>query len=347
MNILMRNLISSILCVLVSTVALSQIKTKKYIRRNKDATTLFYGDSTIYSRGIYNDSTRLFVGNSNGAIYYINLEKNKVQLIFKLPDFDELRDIEKSGDHLIGMHSGADGKIVILKMDGSMKIVQYPEWKGVFLDGVDFIGTRGFMMGDPVDGKFSLFHSNDEGLTWSRCIGEIEAFEGEAAFAASGSTVHIMNDSTYVFVTGGLKSRFFKSTNNGDSWSEVVLPYYPGESIGPYSMCFADDKSGVMVGGDYLDPAIRMNTCFYTTDGGASWINAENSVRGYRSCVFFTKNVYYACGSNGIDFSLNGGIDWIPFSDGSFFSLTATNDKLIATTRYGTIAMFDLIEVEE
>ena len=345
MNGLIRNLACSFVCVLLVSSTFAQYTTKKYIKRNKKAQTITYGDSTIYARGLYNDSDRLFIGNSDGSIYYLNLEEDKQELIFKMPHIKEIRDLDKSGGHIIGMHSGTNGKLVLIDLSGSMHVISLPFWQGVFLDGLDFLGARGFMMGDPVDGKFSLFHSNDSGNTWERCSGSVSAHKGEAGFAASGTNVQILNDSTYVFVSGGERSQFFKSTDNGKSWKTIPLPYFPGESTGAYSMCFSSDLDGVIVGGDYRDADLGNNTCFYTNDGGESWLNAMHTVRGYRSCVYYANGVFYASGRNGIDFSTNGGRDWTAFANGPYFSMTSTQDKLIATTKHGSIRLFDLIEL--
>lgn len=324
--------------------ALSQHNTKKYIKRNRKAPTIHYGDSSIYSRGLYIDSTIMLIGNSDGSIYMMKPTWDKSRLLFKLNNFTETRDIEKSGDYFIGIQSGATGKVVRIHKGGGLKIIRYPAWDSLFIDGIDFLGTRGFMMGDPVDSVFSLFHTNDNGENWETCEGKIKAFKGEAGFAASGTNVQVLNDSTYVFVSGGMKSRFMKSTDNGKSWNIVELPYYPGESTGPYSMCFANDSIGVLVGGDYTDPDIHLNTTFYTYDGGESWFNAPNPTRGYRSCVYHVNGVFYACGRNGIDFSTNNGMDWTPFADGAYFSMGSDGKKLYATTRYGAYTIFDLIE---
>lgn len=341
---LKRNILLSSLCLLLAFLSYGQ---KKYTKKNRKVPVTTYGDSLIYARGLYNDSTRIFTGNSDGSVYYYNLSKEKSQLIFKMPDIDEIRDLEKSGSALIAMHSGDNGKLAIIQLDGGVKMLALPEWKGVFLDGLDILGKRAFLMGDPVNGKFSLFHSADGGYNWERCEGEISAIEGEAGFAASGTNVQILNDSTYVFVSGGLKSRFFKSTDNGQTWSIVDLPYYPGESIGGYSLCFANDSTGLIVGGDYKDAELGKNSCFYTSDGGASWYNSQKTVRGYRSCVYYTNQVFYACGTNGVDFSVDNGKTWIPFADGSYFALGSTNDTLIATTKNGGFQLFDLIEINE
>ncbi|MDP4798433.1 MAG: hypothetical protein NWR50_06160 [Crocinitomicaceae bacterium] len=339
----MKNIICSLSITLYS---LTFAQTDKLVQKNENNKTFCYEQSSTYARGLLMDNNRLFISNANGSVYYYNTKSDKSMLIFKLESIDELRDLEKSEDHILALHSGTDGKIAKIGLDGSIQIIEKPEWKGVFLDGFDFIGKQGFMMGDPTEGFFNLYHTSDGGITWEQCEGKIEAKEGEAGFAASGTNVQMLNSSTYIFVSGGTVSHFFKSKDNGKTWLRVLLPYYPGESSGAYSICFADDKRGVIVGGDYASPNLKMNTSFFTEDGGESWFNAKTQARGYRSCAYFANGIYYACGTNGIDYSTNYGVDWKPFANGSFFSLTSTPTQLIATAKNGTIEFFDLIRTK-
>lgn len=305
---------------------------------------MFCDDQSVYARGLLVEGDRVFTGNSDGTLYYFQLAKKTVQMLFRLENFTEMRDLERSGDFIMGIQSGETGKLVRISNGGDTKIIQPEMWKGIFLDGMDFFGKRGFMMGDPVDGKFSLFHTNDGGLNWERCEGEVEAIKDEAGFAASGTNVQVLNDSTYIFVSGGQQSRYIKSTDNGKTWTSVVLPYYPGEGSGAFSIHFANDQNGMIVGGDYTNPDLKLNNSFYTLDGGDSWFNPVTPPRGYRSCVFEKNGVFYACGQNGIDFSIDGGINWTGFADGNFFSLGANDTSLIATTTEGRIQLFNLLK---
>lgn len=343
----MKILINALICsvfLMFSMSVLAQSSTKKYIKRNKDAPITTYGDSNIYSRGVYIDTGLIYFGNSNGSVYQHDTDNGKGELVLKFPKITEIRDIECSGKFLYGMQSGNDGKLVKISAKGPVGFVELPEWEGVFFDALDFKGAVGFIMGDPVDGFFSLFHTKNGGGTWTRCEGSVPAYTGEAGFAASGTNVHIMNDSTYMFISGGMKSNYYKSTNSGKTWLKVELPYFPGETIGAYSMCFMDDQTGVIVGGDYTQPDLKMNTTYYTYDGGESWMNSMYPPRGYRSCVFCVDGVFYACGRNGIDFSKNNGKEWTAFADGAYFSLGSFEGKLIATMRNGQFQTFNLVD---
>lgn len=334
----------SCLFLLLSFHGHSQLFAKKYVRKNKDAPITQYADSGMYARGLYVDSTLLYIGNSNGAIYRYDTEKNTSFLLAKYPSFTEVRDIEVGNGFIYGMQSGDNGKLIKIGPKGPTGFVELPEWKGVFFDAFDFEGEVGFLMGDPVDGIFTLFHTKNGGKSWERCAGDVKAITGEAGFAASGSNVRVMNDSTYMFISGGMSSNFYKSTNSGASWTRVQLPYYPAETIGAYSMCFSDEKIGVIVGGNYKQPELKMNTTYYTSDGGETWYNAITPPNGYRSCVYFVDGIYYACGRNGIDYSDNNGKDWIPFAEGAFFSMTSVNNKLIATMQNARFQTFELVD---
>jgi hypothetical protein len=326
-----------------STDVSAQFVGKKYLRKNYMAPISTYGDSSMYSRGIYVDSQFIYLGSSDGSVRRYDPANGDSKLLIKLAARGENRDLEFSNDVLFAMQSGDNGSMTKIASNGSVGFIEPREWRGVFLDALDFNGAVGLLMGDPVDGYFTLYHTKDGGINWSPCEGKVAAISGEAAFAASGSNVRVMNDSTYMFISGGMRSNFYKTTDSGKTWTIVEIPYYPSETTGAYSMCFSDEMHGVVVGGNYKQPELRMNTTYFTHDGGATWYNSRQPPRGYRSCVFFYNNIYYCCGRNGIDFSFNGE-DWFPFADGAYYALAVFNEQLIATMSEGRFKSFKLVD---
>jgi hypothetical protein len=74
-----------------------------------------------------------------------------------------------------------------------------------------------------------------------------------------------------------------------------------------------------VVGGDYTKPDLRNKNCAISKDGGASWITPSNPPFGYRSCVeFITESRLITCGLNGVDISLDEGINWNSISKEGF-----------------------------
>jgi photosystem II stability/assembly factor-like uncharacterized protein len=316
----------------------------KYIRKNDNAPVIQYTTDRCYSRSILVTDSVVYTANSNGTLYASH-KKNKTNVnLLKNKKFEEMRDLALSNGEIIGMQSGTYG--VLARTNGQQflgYIAPGSLWVGTFLDGMDIKGQAGFMMGDPKDGIFSLFHSVDGGKTWKPCEGKVAAFEKEAGFAASGTNVQVLNDSTFYFVSGGLKSRFFKTENKGKTWEITSLPYMGNESTGAFSICMLSKKVGVIVGGDYANPDLSMNTCFYTTDGGKFWLNAEIQTRGYRSCVIHVNGIFYSCGTNGIDYSIDNGVTWIPFANGEYFALASDGTSLYATMKGGQYKIMGLV----
>ncbi|MES2799621.1 MAG: hypothetical protein V4638_06365 [Bacteroidota bacterium] len=338
----------NLIVVLVTSIFFGSISIaqNKYQRKNETAEVLKYAEGNLYSRSLIVRGNSLFIANSNGTLYKYDLLAGTSINMMENKKFEEMRDLALVNDTLYGMQSGSYGILAQFTLD---KFKQYilPSgniWHKVFLDGMDFHHNIGFIMGDPVDGFFKLSYSLDAGRSWKACDGKVESFEDEAGFAASGTNVQVLNDSTFLFVSGGKKSRFFISSDRGNTWKSTSLPYLTSISSGAFSIHMQDAVNGVLVGGDYANPDLNMNCAYYTDDGGEFWMNAEQQPRGYRSCVILAEKYYYSCGTNGIDVSFDNGVEWIPFADGNFFSMCNDKEKLYATMKNGEIKVFDLLK---
>ncbi|MCE2743715.1 MAG: glycoside hydrolase [Fluviicola sp.] len=301
-----------------------------------------YTSDSCYAIGILIKKNILYTANSNGKIYSYNLStKEKISYESKSEKIQELRDIQIINDEIVAIQSGTTGLAVHVK-NKTLEIEKHQCWDSVFLNGIDVSNNIAFMMGDPIQSIFSLYKY--ENNKWERCVGNIAALEGEAGFSASGTNVQVLNDSTFIFVSGGSQSRYFKSNNKGKTWSSKLLPFEQGEGIGAFSVCFKDDLTGVVVGGNYTQPNNKMKNAFYTKDGGKTWEISTISPNGYRSAVHFKQGVFYTCGTNGLDYSLDYGKTWFSISKKSFFAMTSDNENLYLTSKNGKIEMFKLIK---
>jgi hypothetical protein len=302
-----------------------------------------YSNDNCYSRSIIKVRNNIITGNSNGKIISYNLNKKSTKNLSGDLQLGEIRDLEYIDGNIYGLQSADSGLLVKTSLKGESTIIENSDWSNVFLDGLAIENNLGFIMGDPVNGIFSLFISFTAGLDWEKCEGQIESFQGEAGFAASGTTVQIV-DNVLFFVSGGANSRFFKSLDFGKTWISSKISYPSGSSIGPFSIYMSNTSNGIVVGGDYLNPNDNKSISFTSDDGGHSWIESIIQPRGYRSCIIFANNVHYACGSNGIDYSIDNGKTWLPFADGNYFCMTTSKKHLFATTTKGTFHVFNLIK---
>jgi photosystem II stability/assembly factor-like uncharacterized protein len=319
-------------------------KENKYQKKNNEAPSIQYTTDKCYSRSVQIRDSILYTGNSNGALYAYSLRDSSSKNLMINKKFEEMRDIEFCGDHLFGMQSGSYG--VLAKTDGTQFIDfilgSNKVWHGVFLDGIAFYDSIGFAMGDPKNGFFTLAYSTDCGNTWNACEGKVENQVDEGGFAASGTNVQVLDENTFIFVSGGKKSRFFRSNDRGKTWVNTSLPYLTSTTSGAFSVLMLDSKNGVIVGGDYANPDMNLNVAYITDDGGKFWMNSTKQPRGYRSCVIEANGVLYTCGTTGIDVSFDKGNEWTAFADGNFFAMCADQDHLYATMKDGQVKVMEL-----
>jgi hypothetical protein len=227
-----------------------------------------------------------------------------------------------------------------------------PDKEG-FWDAIQFIDANrfpkdkdfGMLLGDPVEGRFSIFLTFDRGEHWERQTKEApNALKSEGIFAASNSSLIINRIQDRAFVTGGpLGPRLINFTVYNDDtddrpdpskvlpgakefhfigkrrWSTSNLPLARGTSAGAFSIGarpFRDaDEIGqqaVIVGGNYQNPNNAGGTAAYISYGNLK--PAVTPPHGYRSSVAYDPNqkLWITVGPNGTDISRDDGRNWHP-----------------------------------
>lgn len=183
----------------------------------------------------------------------------------------------------------------------------------IFYDGMDFWNDKeGVVFGDPIHQKMQLLITKDGGTTWNEIDSNHlpKTLPIEAAFAASGTGIITLNESTIYIGTGGEQARFITSKDKGKTWNYFSTPILQGTaSKGIYSMAFKDKYNGVAVGGNWENAACDSSK-IYTNDGGKTW-HLSKGIQHYRSCVTYVKDdVYISTGTIGTDISYDGGKTW-------------------------------------
>ena len=168
---------------------------------------LQYCNKPIHARGIAIKGKYIYLGNNNGEVIRYNIRNGKSNSLNSKDTFPEIRDLALYRNTVYAMQSADNSNILKLRRHRPIELIHLiygalnPQ---LFLDGMAIENKEVFVMGDPVDNKFSLFHSSDL-KHWEKITPPLSSFDGEAGFAASGSTVQIING-IYYFFSGGEKS---------------------------------------------------------------------------------------------------------------------------------------------
>lgn len=245
-------------------------------------------------------------------------------------------------------NAGAPAYILYTKNGGaSWDQVYKNDDTAAFFDGIGFWNNKdGIIYGDPIKGRMLLLATNDGGRTWKELpeASRPVLAEGEASFAASGTTIRCLKNNKLVIATGGKVSRLLLSENKGKNWRSVSTPIIQGQSsTGIFSIDFRDDKTAIIAGGDYKKDSLCKDHVFYTRDGGMTWKAPAAPTRGYRECVtYLSAMTVIATGPTGTDISYNGGVNWQPLSDEKQYHVikkSRTGNLIIAAGGGGKIAL--------
>jgi len=242
----------------------------------------------------------------------------------------DFRDIEVIDDRTAFLMSSGEGpeSRIYKTTDGGatwLLLTTNLEPKG-FWDCMGFWdATHGIIVGDPVDGRFTIMTTSD-GATFQKIKGPF-ANKGEGAFAASGTCVFTRGTREVWFGTGGIGgARVFHSEDGGQTWSIAKTPIrHDSANAGIFSLAFTDAQHGIAVGGDYMKPEESAGNIAITADGGRTWSAASGTAPGgYRSAVkYYPSGIWVATGTSGSDESVDGGMSWKPVGGGGFNSIGA------------------------
>ncbi len=216
----------------------------------------------------------------------------------------------------------------------------------VFLDAIDFWDDQhGVALGDPMGGRFLLLVTRDGGDTWAEAPAESRpvTVEGEAAFAASGSSLIVDGMRGAWIGSGGKAAHLFRTSDRGATWSITDAPIRQGGAAeGIFSVALAG-KSVMVVGGEYTqNDSTRANAAIYAP-GRKSWTTPSISPRGYRSGVAAARGgkMLIAVGPGGSDVSDDGGLTWRAFDATGFHAIRASaNGVFFATGSDGRIGVY-------
>jgi len=195
-----------------------------------------------------------------------------------------------------------------------------------FFDAIQFIDVqRGYVLGDPIGGKWMILETLDGGRSWHSLAKLPDAVQGEAAFAASSSSM-LADSEGLVFATGGTVARLHRYTFASQSWGvRELTDMLQGEpSQGVFAATSLPGAEGlVLVGGDYLKPDYRIANALLVV--GEVTTSTSEGPNGYRSGVAYLqdKGWVVAVGPGGSDFSSNGAHSWQPFSTTGYHAVKA------------------------
>ncbi|MCU0441587.1 MAG: YCF48-related protein [Bacteroidia bacterium] len=260
---------------------------------------------------VVNDQT-IWVSGSRGTIAR-SVDGGQTFVYKQLKGYEksDFRDIEAfDSKRAIVMSSGTPA-LILKTSDGgeTWKEVFRKNDSAYFLDAMDFWDEkRGMLVGDPIHNHFVLLQTTDGGETWQELDTSQTpiAMEGEAVFAASGTSLRCWGKNEYGIVTGGTKARFIRHLVK---WESLNLPLPQGDNgQGAFSFVKLNKDNYFIVGGDYKCDTCASNPTSCVTIKGYGDLYKDSIIvrtqygnQDYKSSIeLISKTQYVAVGTQGV-----------------------------------------------
>jgi hypothetical protein len=202
---------------------------------------------------------------------------------------------------------------------------------GVIYDGT--YNSASIFMGDGTWQGKGIKRSDDNGASWIPVNTGLSNIEIRS-LAAMGTTI---------FAATG--NGFFRSADNGDTWSEVTLPGITNKYT-PYT--------GVCNSVAFASALGSFFSLYRSVDGGLTWGQVTNGGTSYGAiCSIIADNgIMFAGGSKGVYRSLDNGVTWTSDTIGlggskSVSSLIVKNGVLYAGTDDGIFSRQIITDINE
>lgn len=227
-------------------------------------------------------------------------------------------------ENAIAVSAGQPALIFRTADGGKTWELKHQESEQAFLDGISFANQdTGYVIGDPVNGKWTILKTVNKGETWYAILNPPDAVAGEAGFAASASSLLAIED-LLILGSGGTEANLYISENGGDQWKKYNSNLIQGESSqGIFAITSIGNSQLFAIGGDYLkENNSDKNFGKFVLDR-EEWISVTSLPTGYRSGVTFFPAFEWliAVGPSGSDFSKDSGDSWQAFSQEGFHAV--------------------------
>ncbi len=220
--------------------------------------------------------------------------------------------------------------------------------KGYFFDAILWEGKQGLVLSDPAGPFYGLIHISDKGRSYQLLnpASHPPLQKGEAAFAASGSSLQKTKKGYYIVTGGGEKARVLFS-KDASKWESIYEDIPGGEGTGFFSLGVRDAKNLWIGGGNYARIKEGPIPILESNDAGISWSRVVGAPAYYVEKILWADPYWILSGpaeSSAFDPKKK---QWISLGKSPYHNLCLVGDRIYGVGGRGQIGFISLSQIQQ
>ena len=306
-------------------------------------------------RAIRSHGKHIWIGGTRGTVIHSS-DGGAHFHVSNVPGADSLdfRDLAILDDKTVLLMSAGpaeNGAAKIFRTDNggkSWELAYQIKEKGYFFDAILWEGKQGLILSDPAGPFYGLVKISEKGKAFQLLNPESHPAlqKGEAAFAASGSSIQKTKQGYYIVTGGGAKARVLFS-KDALNWKSTYDAIPGGEGIGFFSLGVKDAQHLWIAGGNYSRIKEGPVPVLESQDAGKTWSQINKAPGYYVEKILWADPYWILSGpaeSSAFDPVKKR---WISLGKSPYHNLCRLGDRLYGVGGRGQIGFISLSQIQQ
>ena len=306
-------------------------------------------------RAIRSLGSHIWIGGTRGTVIHSS-DGGEHFTVSQVPGADSLdfRDLAILDDKTVLLMSAGpaeNGAAKIFKTENgglNWEIAFQIKEKGYFFDAILWEGKQGLVLSDPAGPFYGLIRISEKGRSYEllKPAKHPALQKGEAAFAASGSSLQKTKNGYYIVTGGGEKARVLFSPD-ASIWESKYAEIPGGEGTGFFSLGVRDAKNLWIGGGNYSRIKEGPVPVLESKDAGVSWSPIVGAPAYYVEKILWADPYWILSGpaeSSAFDPKKK---QWISLGKSPYHNLCLVGDRIYGVGGRGQIGFISLSQIQQ
>ena len=312
-------------------------------------------DTKASFRAIRSSGSHIWIGGTRGTVIHSS-DGGAHFTVNTVPGADSLdfRDLAILDSHTVLLMSAGPaehGAAKVFRTENgglSWELVFQIKEKGYFFDAMLWDGQQGLLLSDPAGPFYGLIRMSEKGRKYEviNPVSHPALQKGEAAFAASGSSLQKTRKGYYIVTGGGDKARvlFSKDLLN---WQISFANIPGGEGTGFFSIGFRDARNAWIGGGNYARIKEGPVPVLESRNAGKNWEPVAGAPAYYVEKILWANPYWILSGpaeSSAFDPKKKR---WISLGKSPYHNICQVGDYLYGVGGRGQIGFISLSQIQQ